>query len=123
MRILFRILVISIIMLTLTISGCYYDNEEDLYLGSNVCDTTNVTYSGSVSPVLAGYCSSCHGGSTPQANISIDNYTSVVANISRIRGAINHESGFSPMPQSGGKISVCDLTKIDIWINQGMPNN
>lgn len=107
----------------LTLSGCYYDNEEDLYPGGNICDTSNVTYSGSVAPIFSSYCNSCHSSSNPSGNIVTDNYNSVKANISRIQGAINHESGYSPMPANGGKLSTCELDKIDIWIRQGMPNN
>lgn len=118
-----KLLLVSILALTLAISGCYYDNEEDLYLGSSTCDTTNVTYSASVAPVFAGYCNSCHSGSSPSGNIKTDSYSAVTANISRIHGAINHQSGFMAMPQSGGSLSSCDLTKIDIWIRQGMLNN
>lgn len=120
---LIRINLVFALALMLTLSGCYYDNEEDLYLGSNTCDTTNITYSQSVAPVFAGYCNSCHGGSSPSGNINTDSYLGVTSNISRIRGAINHESGYSRMPQNGGKLSTCDLTKIDIWISQGMPEN
>ena len=111
------------VSIILTLSGCYYDNEEDLYPGSNTCDTTNVTYSASVAPVFAGYCNSCHSGSAPSGNITTDNYASVKANMSRIWGAINHETGYSPMPKNGGMLSTCDLAKIDIWIRQGMPEN
>jgi hypothetical protein len=118
-----KVLLVSIVALTLAISGCYYDNEEDLYLGSSTCDTTIVTYSASVAPVFSGYCNSCHSGSTPSGNIKTDSYTSVLANITRIRGAINHQSGFLSMPQGGGSLSACDLTKIDIWIRKGMLNN
>lgn len=107
----------------LTISGCYYDNEEDLYPGSSTCDTSNITYSASVAPVFASYCNSCHGGNAPSGNIKTDNYASVVTNITRIRGAINHEPGFMAMPQGGSKLPSCELTKIDIWIRQGMPDN
>lgn len=118
-----KVLLVSILALTLTVSGCYYDNEEDLYLGSSTCDTTNVTYATSVAPVFAGYCNSCHSGSSPSGNIKTDSYSSVVTNISRIRGSINHQSGFSGMPKGGGSLSSCDLTKIDIWIRQGKLNN
>ena len=123
MKMQFRIMLVLAIALTLVIGGCYYDNEEDLYLGNSTCDTTNVTYSASVAPVFAGYCNSCHSGSSPSGNIKTDSYTSVKTNISRIHGAINHQSGFLPMPQNGGSLSSCDLTKIDIWIRQGMLNN
>ena len=112
-----------IIALALTLGGCYYDNEEDLYLGSSGCDTTNVTYSGTVAPVFAGYCNSCHSSSSPSGGVLTDNYNSVKTNITRIRGAINHQPGFIFMPQNGGKLSACDLSKIDIWIRLGMPNN
>ncbi len=118
-----KVILISALALTLAISGCYYDNEEDLYLGSSTCDTSNVTYSATVAPVFAGYCNSCHSGSSPSGNIKTDSYTSVITNITRIRGSINHQSGFQAMPQSGGSLSTCDLTKIDIWIRQGMLNN
>jgi len=109
--------------LTLTISGCYYDSEEELYPGSSSCDTANVTYSASVAPVFAANCNSCHSGNAPSGNIRTDNYSSIVTNITRIRGAINHESGFMAMPQNSAKLTVCDLDKIDIWIRQGMPDN
>jgi hypothetical protein len=118
-----KALLVSSLFLTLTISGCYYDNEEDLYLGNSSCDTTSVTYSNSVAPVFAGYCNSCHSGNSPSGNIHTDSYSSVLANITRIRGAINHEAGFLAMPQNGGSLSGCDLTKIDIWIRQGMLDN
>jgi len=118
-----KIVLISVFALTLALSGCYYDNEEDLYLGSSTCDTANVTYSASVAPVFAGYCNSCHSGSAPSGGIKTDSYTSVTDNITRIRGAINHESGYLAMPQNGGSLSGCDLTKIDIWIRMGMLDN
>jgi len=118
-----KVLLVSVLALTLAISGCYYDNEEDLYLGSSTCDTTNVTYSTSVAPVFAGYCNSCHSGNNPSGGIKTDSYSAVTTNITRIRGSINHQSGFIAMPQSGGSLSSCDLTKIDIWIRKGKQNN
>lgn len=118
-----KVILVAILAISLTVSGCYYDNEEDLYLGNSTCDTSNVTYAISVAPVFAGYCNSCHSGSSPSGNIKTDSYSSVVTNITRIRGSINHQSGFQAMPQNGGSLSSCDLTKIDIWIRQGMLNN
>jgi len=119
----FKLLFLAAVVSTLTLGGCYYDNEEDLYLGSSSCDTSNVTYALSVAPVFTGYCNSCHSGASPSGNVVTDNYASVKTNITRIRGSINHQSGFSAMPKGGGKLTSCDLSKIDIWIRQGMPNN
>ena len=123
MKLKIKAFIVFVFAVTLAISGCYYDKEEDLYLGSSICDTNNVTYSESIAPVFAGYCNSCHSGSAPSGNIKTDSYASVVKNIRRIRGSINHQPGFLAMPQSGGSLSGCDLTIIDIWIRQGMLNN
>lgn len=117
------ILCFSALALSFSFTSCYYDNEEDLYPGGTTCDTTNVTYSANVAPVFAAQCNACHSGGAPAANIATDNHASVKANISRIKGAINHTSGFSPMPQGGNKLTDCELKKIDAWINKGMPNN
>ena len=116
-------MLLAVFAITLAITGCYYDNEEDLYPGGSACDTTAVSYSGSVAPVFAGYCNSCHSGTSPSSGIKTDGYTAVVSNISRIRGAINHQPDYLAMPQNGGKLTACDLNKIDIWIRLGMPNN
>jgi len=123
MKIIPKIILASGFVLSLALSGCYSDNEEDLYLGSSTCDVSNVTYSATVAPIFANYCNSCHGGNAPSGNISTDSYASVKTNMSRIKGAVNHQSGFSPMPQNGSKLTACDLLKIDTWINQGMQNN
>lgn len=118
-----KLLLLPALALTLSFGGCYSDNEEDLYLGSSTCDLTNVTYSTTVAPIFAAYCNSCHNSNNLSGNIATDSYTAVVANMSRIKGAINHTSGYSPMPQNGNKLSDCELSKIDTWITQGMPNN
>jgi len=118
-----KFFILGLISFTLGLTSCYYDNEEDLYPGGTACDTTNVSYSTSVAPVFAAYCNNCHSGGAPSGNIATDNYASVKANISRIKGAINHTSGYSPMPQGGNKLGDCELSKISAWINQGMPNN
>jgi hypothetical protein len=117
------ILLSTALLLTFTLSGCYYDSEEELYPGSTNCDVSNVTYSASIAGVFAATCNSCHNSSNPSGNIVTDNYASVKANMSRIKGAVNHETGFSPMPKDLPKLSACELSKLDIWISQGMPNN
>lgn len=111
------------ILVIATFAGCYYDNEEELYPGQASCDSINVTYSASLAPVLAAQCNGCHNGTGAPAGISTDNYTSVVANISRISGAINHQQGYSAMPKGQLKLDDCTLAKFKKWINSGTPNN
>lgn len=108
-------------------ASCYYDNEEYLYPGlpGGQCDTTSVTYSGFVAPLLASNCNSCHNESTPNGNVILNNYIGLknVVNSGIFRKAINHEPGAPKMPQDGNKLPSCELSKIDAWINQGAPQN
>ncbi|HVG42646.1 MAG TPA: hypothetical protein VM888_13635, partial [Chitinophagaceae bacterium] len=90
------------------------------------CSTTSVTYSATITGLLSTYaCTSCHSGPAPSGNFSLVGYTNVKAKVTdnRLLGAINHASGFSPMPQGGPKMSDCDISKIKKWIDAGAPQN
>lgn len=113
-------------LISLIVSSCYYDNEEDLYPGlSGQCDTTGVTYAEVVAPILASNCNTCHNPSTASGDVILSTYEGLktVVNSGIFRKAINHESGATPMPQNGNKLPACELLKIDAWINQGAPQN
>jgi hypothetical protein len=110
------------------LNSCYYDIESQLYpVGSTNCDTTNVTYSVTVTGILsANACLSCHGGTGASGgNIILDNYNSVknYAQNGKLYGSISHSPGYSPMPQGGNKLSSCNILKIKKWIDRGMLNN
>jgi hypothetical protein len=118
------LLIAGLFFLSVATSGCYNDKEEILYPGG-VCDTASVTYSRSVTPVLSANCTSCHGGNTPSAGISLDNYNGIktVADNGKLLGAVSHTAGFSPMPKNSAKMSSCNITKIKKWIDAGALNN
>ena len=89
------------------------------------CDTTNVTYSGSIAPLFDWKCTGCHGGSNPQGNLDFTTWASVntVATDGRLAGAIQHAAGYEAMPPSGGMLPSCEIDMIMIWIQDGAPNN
>ncbi len=121
-----KLIMIAGLFGVLLLSSCYYDNMEDLYPDTGgVCDTTNVTFSQTVLPVLQSHCTGCHSGSAPSGNISIVNYNDVVLLVhsGRLLGTIRHEQGYSPMPKGGNKLSNCDIAKLEKWISDGMPDN
>ncbi len=91
----------------------------------NACDTTNVTYTATIKTLIAGKCQGCHSGSAPQGGIDLSTHTGLKAKVTdgRLWGAINHASGFSPMPKNGNKLSDCEISQIRIWIDKGSPNN
>ena len=104
--------------------SCYYDNEEALYPNLNSsCDTTNVTYSGSIEPILNNNCYSCHSDANAAfgGNVHLQAASDVISMSSRIAVAIKRTGAF-PMPPSG-KLSSCAITQFDIWVKKGTPNN
>lgn len=108
-----------------SLSSCYYDNEQDLYPSPPACDTTNITYSGTVNPILQVNCNTCHNSVDQQGGIITDNYTDLqtIINNGKFRGAINHLEGYLPMPKGGEQLNNCDLTQINLWLDNGAPNN
>jgi hypothetical protein len=118
--------IIVLLAVTAMLSACYRDVEELLYPGSGTCDTSNVTYAGTVVPLLQNFgCISCHSGAAPAGNIPLDTYTRVntVAQNGKLYGSINHMAGFSPMPQGMNKMNACDISRIKAWIDAGHLNN
>lgn len=120
-------LILIVITNILALTACYYDNEEALYptLGTT-CDTTNITFSQTISPMLASKCLSCHSNAMAASagnNIKLEDYADVFARKTAIAGSIKHEGGYSPMPKNGGKLNNCSITMFDIWIKSGAPDN
>jgi hypothetical protein len=123
MKRLFLSLTTIIIFLFFFVS-CYYDNEEALYPTiSNACDTSNVTFSVTITTILSNNCYSCHsnGNSSFGGGIRLQNISDVMTNSARVVASIKQTGSF-PMPP-GGKLGSCSITQFDIWIRNGMPNN
>ena len=114
-------------LLAISYSGCYYDKADLVYPPSSVtCDTSHVTYSMTVSGIIALNCSSCHGGTAALGGgIQLDTYTglSAWAKNGHLVNDIEQNPGSDPMPKGGSKLSNCDINQIIVWINQGIPNN
>ena len=120
------IFVVSGLMFFFLITSCYYDNVEDLYpFEAYSCDTTNVTYTQTIAPIMAANCNVCHSGTNPQKNIITDNYTdlSIIAKNGQLWKSVSHDPSVVPMPNLGNQLSDCNLSKINIWIKSGSPNN
>jgi hypothetical protein len=116
---------VAAILSIVFLQGCYYDKKDLLDPNGSLCDTTIVTYSASVHPILTAYCTGCHSGPNAPLNISLDNYTTVRAQATngKLIGTITHSSGFIPMPQNGPMLNSCSITKIRKWVIAGAPNN
>lgn len=91
------------------------------------CDTTNVSFSASVMPIISLKCKGCHQGASPSGNLALTNFNDVKKRVDdgSLMGSINHASGFTAMPYPAGsaKLPECDIRKMQIWINNGALNN
>lgn len=88
------------------------------------CDTVNVKFSSHVFPVIQQNCQSCHGTTNPSGGVSLTNHAQVVSAVTNknLLEIIKHTSGFKAMPP-GAKMPNCEIRKIELWLNDGMPNN
>lgn len=104
-------------------TGCYYDNEEELY-GSDpaACDTAGMSYQNDILPLLQANCYECHTEANNIAGNPFDSYAKLknYVDAGRVHARINDAA--LPMPPTG-LLSDCNRLKIDAWINAGAPNN
>lgn len=117
------------ILLLVVLTGCYYDNEENLYAQvSPNCDLENVTYNATVKPIIQASCLACHSNSKAAnsgGGIKLENFADVQtqAKNGKLMGTIKHSSGYQEMPLGGGKLPDCEINKLQKWIDNGILNN
>ena len=116
---------ISMLSIPLLLTHCTYDNEVEKYMDM-ACDTSNVTYSNTIQPILENNCYTCHNAedaSSIGGNIVLDNYQAVQEKATRILNAVQHAEGYSNMPKGQPKLDECTIAKIRIWVEEGALNN
>ena len=117
MKIRFLLLLLTTALL---VAACNKDDDQD------ICETTDLTYTNGIAAIINNSCATagCHNSGTTTA-FPMGNYQEalVAVGFDRIIGAINHESGFLPMPYPAGteKLDQCDIDKLTAWINDGAP--
>jgi Planctomycete cytochrome C len=88
------------------------------------CDTTQFTFSATITPLMNMYCAGCHNPNSAGGNIILTTYVGVqaVALDNKLVGSVSHAIGYKPMPQ-GGKLSSCQIIQITKWVTAGALNN
>ena len=123
----FLLLSFSSMALAVLLNACYYDTAEKLYPTNALqnCDTTSVTYSKTIQPILANECLSCHRSTILQGNVNLEGYSNVAiwAKSGKLYNSVAHNGQASPMPKNGSKLSDCKILQIKKWIDAGSPNN
>lgn len=90
---------------------------------SEGCDTADVRYSVQISSFMDTYCTGCHNASNASSGVRLDNYANVQMNAmnGKLLGVLTGQ-GYPQMPPNGS-VSNCDLRTIELWIQDGAPNN
>ena len=118
---------LAAVLLMISVSSCYYDNEQYLYGVTQTCTdtTTNISYAQQLVPIFHQSCYGCHTGSFPSGGILMGTYAAdkALAVNGKLYGSISHASGFSAMPKGSAKLSACSVSAVKKWVDAGSPNN
>lgn len=92
---------------------------------AGTCDTSTVTYAGTIAPLVQQRCGGCHGGSNPQGGLNLGTHAvlSTVALNGTLAASVTHDPQGIPMPPFGPMLPQCEIDKFLIWIQDGAPNN
>ena len=116
------IIFVSLIILWSS-QSCYYDVEEILYAGVG-CDSTDVTYSQSILPILHSNCYICHNEIDSLGGINLEGYDNLLPHLvdGSFEGSINHLGSYTPMPHEREIMNDCNLAIINKWLAEGAQN-
>jgi len=116
--------IIALVLGISVLSGCYYDNEQDLY-PDTTCDVTDVSFSAVVLPIIDNACYVCHDAASNFGGVTLEGFDALrpYALDGTLIGTLRREPGFTPMPQNAGPLPDCDIDKIESWIQDGALDN
>jgi mono/diheme cytochrome c family protein len=89
------------------------------------CDTIDISYLQDVFPIILNNCTGCHSGNDPSGGFSLTNHAEVkeaVLNFDLLNSILWNGLAEN-MPKNADQLSECQIGIIEIWINNGMPNN
>ncbi|MDX9751100.1 MAG: hypothetical protein RBT71_08490, partial [Flavobacteriales bacterium] len=89
------------------------------------CDTLNVTYAGTIVPLVQQRCMGCHSGGNPQGGLDFGQWSVLnqVALDGRLEASVTQAPNAIAMPPTGPMLPDCRVQQFLIWIDQGAPNN
>lgn len=107
---------------TYSLQGCKKEKVGENDLVVNCPDT--ISFQSNIVPLINTNCSTsgCHDASQA-GGYTFSTHASIAANADIILKAIRHDSGVSPMPQGGSKLSDAQVLAFNCWIQQGKLNN
>lgn len=89
------------------------------------CNPDDFSYANNILPVVSAYCVGCHGGSSPDADLTLESYTDIqtIALDGRLMDALLGQNGVAIMPDNTTGLPDCNISNFQNWVNAGAPNN
>jgi hypothetical protein len=117
---------LTIVIVGISMNSCYYDKADKLY-PSSTCDTVKMNFNTHIKPIMTNNClnQGCHTSANPNGSIVLQTYAGTQATIAgdKLINALKYVSGGSKNMPPIGKLSDCDISKVEAWIKRGAPEN
>mgnify|MGYP001552386846 CR=1 FL=1 len=88
------------------------------------CDTVDVRFSTHVQPLITNFCQSCHNSSLSSGGVQLETHSQIrdVAVNGRLISVLR---GIAPYPnmRPSGALDECQIRGVEIWVEDGAPNN
>ena len=102
------------------------EGAKDVECSTIICDTSNVTYTSQIQPLIQNYCIGCHStavANTSGGGIILDNYAALKTSAltGHLLCSIQWAGTCSHMPKGTGQFGICEQRKFAIWVNNNCP--
>jgi hypothetical protein len=91
------------------------------------CDTMDVSFSGSIRTLINNTCYPCHNNDIKQGLVNLSDYDKIKYEVDSglLLRSVEREPGDTviPMPYLQSKFDDCKIRLLQIWIDDGAPNN
>lgn len=87
----------------------------------NSAQTTKITYTGNIKPMLDRKCTRCHSPNGSQADLPLNNYQSVRAQITPGSPANSRLVQAVDGGAMSGRLSSAEINQLKLWVQQGAP--
>jgi len=102
------------------------EGARNVFCDTSSCDTSNVTYTSSIQPIIQNYCLGCHTTSSANSSgggIILDSYSAVKTNAQtgHLLCSVQWTGTCYKMPKNVSQLTSCNIRKFLIWANNNFP--
>ncbi len=122
------LLIVLSVFLIAIMPSCEKDEPENP--SNQVCNETisSPSYLNDIVPILESNCYRCHSNENnaefAEGN-DLEGFQDIFpyAKDGTLSGVVRQADGFIPMPLNGDRIALCDILKIEKWVDEGAMEN